>query len=133
MKLSRPGPRLEPETDEEKTLNNEALQATVEAFLQSLGQCKAAKIHKDGVKLSLYARLPKGDIRWEHRYADSVLELTNSQRFAQRHNQSRHGPWTLRKTHLRSRHLYVAGEATSYEAYRSRVVQGVAIREVARR
>ncbi|KAL7903934.1 hypothetical protein GGI35DRAFT_464750 [Trichoderma velutinum] len=93
--LPWPGPRQNPEKDKEKLRNNRALQATFEAFLQSLSQWIAEELHPGGVKLRIFAPLPvekrldspswdgeRGPM-WNRRYAGSVLELTDPARIAQ--------------------------------------------------
>ncbi|KAL6697247.1 hypothetical protein J3F84DRAFT_368412 [Trichoderma pleuroticola] len=93
--LPWPGPRQNPEKDKEKLRNNRALQATFEAFLQSLSQWAADELHRDGIALRIFAPLPvekrldspswgweRGPM-WKRRYAGSVLELTDPARIAQ--------------------------------------------------
>ncbi|KAL7906987.1 hypothetical protein GGI35DRAFT_457424 [Trichoderma velutinum] len=87
------------ETDDEKLRNNQAFQAVMEAFLQSLSQWDAAEVHKDGVEVTLFVPLPREDpppwlrelreqgctmpmVQWETRYRKSVLELTDPERIA---------------------------------------------------
>ncbi|KAM0255866.1 hypothetical protein ACHAQJ_005371 [Trichoderma viride] len=90
----RPGPRDDPETEDEKLQNNQVLQATLEAFLLALGQWTAAEVHQSGIMLEYYAPLPRekrprSPMRrtraraWERRYKESVLELTDPERIAQ--------------------------------------------------
>ncbi|KAM6478239.1 hypothetical protein HDV62DRAFT_382848 [Trichoderma sp. SZMC 28011] len=93
--LPWPGPRQNPEKDKEKLRNNRALQATFEAFLQSLSQWSADELHPGGIGLHVFAPLPvekrldspswrgeRGPM-WKRRYADSVLELTDPARILQ--------------------------------------------------
>ncbi|KAL7961210.1 hypothetical protein V8C34DRAFT_274062 [Trichoderma compactum] len=93
--LPWPGPRQNPEKDKEKLRNNRALQATFEAFLQSLSQWAADELHQGGIRLQIFAPLPvekrldspswegeRGPM-WNRRYAGSVLELTDPARIAQ--------------------------------------------------
>ncbi|KAK0757376.1 hypothetical protein N5P37_010098 [Trichoderma harzianum] len=93
--LPWPGPRQNPEKDKEKLRNNRALQATFEAFLQSLSQWSADELHPGGIGLRVFAPLPvekrlhspswrheRGPM-WKRRYAESVLELTDPARIAQ--------------------------------------------------
>lgn len=92
--LPWPGPRQNPEKDKEKLRNNRALQATFEAFLQSLSQWAAHELHQRGIVLQIFAPLPvekrldspswgeRGSM-WNRRYAESVLELTDPARIAQ--------------------------------------------------
>lgn len=90
----RPGPRDDPEADDEKLRNNQVLQATLEAFLLSLGQWTTAEVHRGGIELIYYAYLPHEErpsspgrwsraAAWEQKYRESVLELTDPGRIAQ--------------------------------------------------
>lgn len=92
--LPWPGPRQNPEKDKEKLRNNRALQATFEAFLQSLSQWGADEVHQGGIELRIFAPLPvekraespswgERGYMWRRRYAGSVLELTDPARIAQ--------------------------------------------------
>ncbi|UKZ78672.1 hypothetical protein TrVFT333_006418 [Trichoderma virens FT-333] len=94
IRLPAPGPRDDPETDDERLRNNQALQATLEAFLLTLSQWTAAEVHQDGIKLYYFANLPREErppspmpqprvSAWVHRYKKSVLELTDPERIAQ--------------------------------------------------
>ncbi|KAL6793654.1 hypothetical protein GGI42DRAFT_333580, partial [Trichoderma sp. SZMC 28013] len=94
IKLPEPGPWRSRETDDEKLRNNQAFQAVLEAFLQSLGRWDAAEVHRDGIELTFHVPMPPEDspielhgIRialghWEPRYRKSVLELTDPERIA---------------------------------------------------
>ncbi|KAK4069550.1 uncharacterized protein Triagg1_6974 [Trichoderma aggressivum f. europaeum] len=93
--LPWPGPRQNPEKDKEKLRNNRALQATFEAFLQSLSQWTVDELHPGRIGLRIFAPLPvekrldspswegeRGPM-WNRRYAGSVLELTDPARIAE--------------------------------------------------
>ncbi|KAK4061369.1 hypothetical protein Trihar35433_9696 [Trichoderma harzianum] len=95
-----PGSWERKETADEKLRNNQAFQAVLEAFLQSLSQWDAAEGHKDGVEVTFFVPLPPEDPppwlrslreqgcdmpleQWEVRYKKSVLEMTDPGRIAQ--------------------------------------------------
>lgn len=92
IKLPEPGPWRSRETNDKKLRNNQAFQAVLEAFLQSLSQWDAAEVHKGGVGLNFYVPLPLDEPParllgiglpqglWEPRYRKSVLELTDPER-----------------------------------------------------
>lgn len=89
--LPRAGSLGKPESDGEALRNDAALQATFEAFLQTLSQWSAAEMHPAGIALSVDAWAPVdlGDgvfgpeyrDRWaearRRRHEDSALELTD--------------------------------------------------------
>lgn len=94
-----PGSWERKETADEKVRNNQAFQAALEAFLQSLSQWDAAEGHKDGVEVTFFVPLPPEDPppwlrslreqgcdmpleQWEVRYKKSVLEMTDPGRIA---------------------------------------------------
>jgi hypothetical protein len=96
IQLPSPGPRGDPENDDERLRNNRALQATLEAFLLSLGQWDAAEVRQGGIQLCFCAPLPHQErdsitgklatltyMAWDRKYRDSVLELTDPKRIAQ--------------------------------------------------
>ncbi|KKP02323.1 hypothetical protein THAR02_05573 [Trichoderma harzianum] len=75
------------ETADEKLRNNQAFQAVLEAFLQSLSQWDVAEGHKDGVEVTFFVPLPRKGRdhpleQWRVRYIKSVLEMTDPGRIA---------------------------------------------------
>ncbi|KAL5087416.1 hypothetical protein Trisim1_007815 [Trichoderma cf. simile WF8] len=89
VKLPKPEPwswRYK-ETADEKLRNNQAFQAVLEAFLQSLSQWDVAEGHKDGVEVTFFVPLPRKGRdhpleQWRVRYIKSVLEMTDPGRIA---------------------------------------------------
>ncbi|KAL6824532.1 hypothetical protein J3E69DRAFT_336945 [Trichoderma sp. SZMC 28015] len=75
------------ETADEKLRNNQAFQAVLEAFLQSLSQWDVAEGHKDGVEVTFFVPLHRKGRdhpleQWRVRYIKSVLEMTDPGRIA---------------------------------------------------
>ncbi|KAL7952079.1 hypothetical protein V8C42DRAFT_339962 [Trichoderma barbatum] len=60
----RSGPVDSPETDEEKLRNNRALQATFEAFMQSMSQWDAGEVYHGGVRLYVNTSTPHDVVDW---------------------------------------------------------------------
>ncbi|OPB45692.1 hypothetical protein A0O28_0092580 [Trichoderma guizhouense] len=75
------------ETADEKLRNNQAFQAVLEAFLQSLSQWDVAEGHKDGVEVTFFVPLHRKGRdhpleQWRVRYIKSVLEMADPGRIA---------------------------------------------------